>query len=172
MGKVCPSGKLPMSIPQSVGHVPCFYNYKPAARGFYKEFGSPDKPGRDYVFSSPEPLYPFGYGLSYADISYSDIKSQKSDDAITISLKVKNSSDYNVKEAVLLFDSVEYCIITQPVKSLCAFEKIALGPNEEKEISFTLPFDGFTYVDENMKRSRLKGDHTITVGNLSVSFEI
>ena len=71
-GDVNPSGKLPVSIPRSVGHVPAFYNHKPSARGHYHKPGSPGAPGRDYVFSSATPLYEFGHGLSYTEFAYSD----------------------------------------------------------------------------------------------------
>ncbi|MCK4466651.1 MAG: glycoside hydrolase family 3 C-terminal domain-containing protein, partial [Bacteroidales bacterium] len=73
-GIVNPSGKLTVSVPQSVGHVPVSYDHKPSGRGFYHKPGTPEKPGRDYVFSSPDPLFPFGYGLSYTEFKYSNLK--------------------------------------------------------------------------------------------------
>lgn len=71
-GKVNPSGSLCYSIPQSVGHLPIHYNRLPSDKGIYRSPGTINKPGRDYVFSTPEPLWPFGYGLSYSDFEYSD----------------------------------------------------------------------------------------------------
>ena len=67
-----PSGSLCYSIPQSVGHLPIHYNRLPSDKGIYRSPGTINKPGRDYVFSTPEPLWPFGYGLSYSDFEYSD----------------------------------------------------------------------------------------------------
>ena len=66
-GKINPSGKLSVSFPQSTGHLPVYYNYLPSDKGFYHQPGSTQKPGRDYVFSSPDALWSFGYGLSYSD---------------------------------------------------------------------------------------------------------
>ena len=77
-GKVNPSGKLPISFPRSTGHLPCFYNYKPSARGsIYQAPGTPDKPGYDYVFDTPKALFPFGYGLSYTKFTYEDLQAEK-----------------------------------------------------------------------------------------------
>ncbi len=70
-GQVNPSGKLTVSFPQSAGHSPSNYNRKPSGHGFYHKPGSLEKPGRDYVFSSPEALFPFGFGLSYTEFSLS-----------------------------------------------------------------------------------------------------
>ena len=89
-GDVNPSGKLSVSVPASVGHVPTFYNVKPSGKGFYNQRGSIQKPGRDYVFSSPDPLFPFGHGLSYTDFEYSDLNVEVLNDSINISLKVAN----------------------------------------------------------------------------------
>jgi len=73
-GRVNPSGRLPVSVPRSVGNIPVFYNHKPSARGYYKRPGAPDSPGRDYVFEEPGPLYPFGHGLSYTTFVYSNLR--------------------------------------------------------------------------------------------------
>ena len=67
-GEVNPSGKLTVSYSQSVGHVPVFYDHQPSGRGFYHRPGTKEKPDRDYVFSSTDPLYPFGYGLRLQNI--------------------------------------------------------------------------------------------------------
>ena len=72
LGKVNPSGRLNVSFPQSVGHLPCYYNYKPSDKGLYHENGSIEKPGRDYVFSTPFALWNFGFGLSYTTFNYLD----------------------------------------------------------------------------------------------------
>jgi beta-glucosidase len=76
-GKVNPSGRLNVSIPQSTGHIPVFYNHVNSNKGFYHNPGSLDKPGQDYVFASTDALFPFGYGLSYTTFKYSDLKVSK-----------------------------------------------------------------------------------------------
>ena len=73
-GKVNPSGRLNATVPHSVGHVPVYYDYKPSGKGDSRKPGTPDKPGRNYVFSSPDPLFPFGFGLSYTSFEYSNMK--------------------------------------------------------------------------------------------------
>jgi beta-glucosidase len=73
-GEVNPSGRLPITFSQTVGHIPVFSNYKPSAKGYYKIPGTFENPGRDYVFSSPDPLFCFGYGLSYTTFEYSNIQ--------------------------------------------------------------------------------------------------
>ncbi len=90
LGKVNPSGRLPVSVAQSAGHIPTVYDYKPSGRGFYHQPGSPEHPGRDYVFSTPDPLWPLGFGLSYTQFEYSDIKAVATSTGIHCSFKVKN----------------------------------------------------------------------------------
>ena len=69
-GNVNSSGKLPVSVPRSAGHVPTVYDHKPSGRDYYHHRGTPEKPGHDYVFSTPDPLFCFGYGLRYTDFEY------------------------------------------------------------------------------------------------------
>ncbi len=73
-GEVNPSGKLPVTFPRSVGHIPVFYNHKKSARGIYHQPGSVEKSGRDYVDAPPTPLFEFGYGLSYTKFRYSNLR--------------------------------------------------------------------------------------------------
>ena len=81
-GKTVPSGRLPVSFPQSAGHLPAHYNYLPTDHGYYRQPGSYEVPGRDYVFSSPEPLWAFGHGLSYTVFDYEDMKIEQREDSI------------------------------------------------------------------------------------------
>jgi beta-glucosidase len=74
LGRVNPSGRLSMTVPQSAGHIPTVHDYKPSGRGFYHKPGSETQLGRDYVFASPAPLWPFGFGLSYTTFRYSDLQ--------------------------------------------------------------------------------------------------
>ena len=74
LGRVNPSGRLPVSVAQSAGHIPTVYDWLPLQHGIYHKPGSPQKPGRDYVFSTPDPLWSFGYGLSYTTFGYSKLQ--------------------------------------------------------------------------------------------------
>jgi beta-glucosidase len=100
-------GRLPVTIPQSVGHIPVFYNYKPSGKGDTYLPGSPENPGRNYVFSSPDPLFPFGFGLSYTDFDYvkMDVSREtfSKNDTVHITVEIKNTGKMEGKEVVQLY---------------------------------------------------------------------
>lgn len=142
-GKVNPSGRLNATFPQSVGHVPVFYDYKPSAKGINREPGTPDKPGRDYVFSSPAPLFPFGFGLSYTTFAYSDMQVSKKSfgrETIEVSVVVKNTGKRTGKEVVQLYIRDKVSSVTTPVRALKRFRKIELAPGESRRVAFTLSY--------------------------------
>lgn len=166
-GDKSPSAKLSFSFPQSTGHVPCYYNHKASARGsFYRCPGSPERPGRDYVMASPESWLPFGYGLSYTKLQYSDLKAQTYGDEVAVSVTVENQGRYEINESVLLFVKMLSCPITPFVKKLRKFQKIYLKPGDKKQVSFTLTAEDFTYIDKNMRTAVNHGEHRIIVEDL------
>ena len=172
-GDVSPSGKLPISFPRSAGHLPCFYNHKVSARGFYHVHGSPDNPGSDYVFDSPDALFPFGYGLSYASFEYSSLAAEANGpDDINVSVKVKNTGNMKAKEAVLMFISQKLCPVTPFIKRLRAFTKVELNPGDETEVVFRLGREDVSYIDFDMKSAVGSGQFEIEVGGLKTSFEL
>ena len=171
-GKTNPSGKLCISVPRSTGHIPCFYNHKPSARGVYHRPGTADSPGRDYVFDSPDPLYPFGYGLSYTNFSYSDLTAKLTDSAVLLSVRLQNCGSKDGAESILVFKHSPACPVTQPVKQLCAFKKIFLHAGESSAVSFALKKERFTYVAEDMKEKRLNGVYRFSVGDQSCEIRI
>lgn len=173
-GDVTPSAKLSVSFPQSVGHLPCYYNYKISARGrWYKEPGSYENPGRDYVLSSPEPWYPFGYGLSYTNLEYSDLKVKKTGETdVKVSVSVENKGNYEISESVLLFVSALRCPITPFIKRLRKFDKVNLKPGEKKNVELNLSKEDFTYIDFDYKEAVCKGKHKIAIENLECEVEI
>lgn len=141
-GKVNPSGRLPVTVPQSAGHIPVFYNYKPSAKGDFYSPGTPEKPGRNYVFSSPEPLFPFGFGLSYTNFEYLTMKVSHDTfnihDTVNISVEIKNTGKMEGKEVVQLYVSDKISSVTTPVMSLKRFQKINLKPGESKTVKFSI----------------------------------
>lgn len=142
-GDVNPSGRLNATVPQSVGHIPVFYDYKPSAKGINREPGSPEKAGRDYVFSSPAPLFPFGFGLSYTSFGYSDMKVSKKtfgNEEIQVSVKVTNNGKRTGKEVVQFYVNDKFSSVTTPVVALKRFSKVELKPGETKEVSFSLSY--------------------------------
>jgi beta-glucosidase len=154
-GKVNPSGRLNMSIPQSAGHIPVFYNYVNSNRGTSNEHGTPDKPGRDYVFSSQDPLFSFGYGLSYTKFAYSNLKVSKtafnSGETVSISVDVKNTGDIEGKEVVQLYLGNKVNSVSTPEKALKRFSKINLKSGETKTVSFTIGADDLAIWNRSMK---------------------
>ena len=167
-GDKTPSAKLSVSFPKSVGHIPCYYNYKVSARGnLYKKPGSIENPGRDYVLSSPDAWYPFGYGLSYTTIKYSNllVKKLKNGD-VEVSVDVENKGEYDINESVLLFLKTLYAPVTPFVKKLRNFQKVYLKKGEKKTVTFLLTEEDFTYVDLNYKTVKLEGEYKILISNL------
>lgn len=172
-GDVSPSAKLSVSFPQSVGHLPCYYNHKGSARGgWYNKPGSYEKPGMDYILSSPEPWYPFGYGLSYTKLVYSNLQAEVHDSAVKVRVDVENKGDYEIDESVLLFASALSCPITPFVKQLKQFQKINLKCGEKKTVEFTLAENEFTYIDFDYQKKVCRGKHKLTVDQLACEIVI
>ncbi|NLA84614.1 MAG: hypothetical protein GX854_08875 [Clostridiales bacterium] len=175
-GDVNPSGRLTISFPKESGQIPVYYNHKPSARGYYKKPGTPEKPGRDYVFCDTEPMYPFGYGLSYTTFEYSnlkiDIQNLKEKNEINISVSVKNTGKREGKEVVQLYVNDIVSSVTTPVRELKGFTKISLLPGEEKQVVFNLPLKELALIDRNMKPVVEPGEFEVFVGDLKAAFKI
>ncbi len=173
-GDRSPSAKLSISFPQSVGHIPCYYNHKASARGRnYKQPGSPEQPGRDYVLSSPAPWYPFGYGLSYTTVEYSDLTADvQKDGTVKVGVTVRNAGDYDIDESVLLFVRAHYAPIVPFVKKLRNFEKVHLPKGAEKRVEFLLTDEDFTYVDSDLKNVKLSGEYSVMIDSLECEFTV
>jgi beta-glucosidase len=169
-GEVVPSGKLTVSVPQSVGHIPVFYNYKPTQRGVYRKrgAGSPEKPGGDYVFSSTDPLFPFGFGLSYTQFEYSDLKIDKREmietDTVNLLVKVKNIGDVAGKEVVQVYVNDKISSVTTPVMVLKGFSKAKVHPNETVTLKFSIPCSELGLWDKNMNYVVEPGEFDIMIG--------
>lgn len=172
-GDKSPSAKLSVSFPKSVGHIPCYYNCKPSARGtLYRRHGSIEKPGRDYVLSSPNAWYPFGYGLSYTTLNYSNLTVEKLENGnVKVSVDVENIGEYDIFESVLLFVKALYAPVTPFVKRLRNFTKVYLKSGEKKTVDFLLTQDDFTYVDLNFKTTVLNGQYKILIDKLECDLE-
>lgn len=169
-GEVNPSGRLNCTFPQSVGHIPVFYNHKPSAKGINREPGTPEKPGRDYVFSSPDPLFSFGHGLSYTQFSYSDMQ-VKDDvdgkDTIEACVTVTNTGDRKGKEVVQLYVNDKVSSVTTPVMELKGFEKIELDSGESKTVKFRLSLKNLGLWNSRMEYVTEPGEFEIMIGKSS-----
>ena len=166
-GEVDPSGRLNCSFPQSVGHIPCFYNNKPSAYGFYHMPGTPEKPGRDYVFSSPDPLFCFGHGLSYTTFEYADMRVANKvfgHEALTVSVLIKNTGSRKGKETVQLYVRDLAASVTTPVMALRRFEKIELSPGESRRVVFSIPYTELGLWNPAMQYVVEPGDFELLIG--------
>ncbi len=167
-GEVNPSGRLSVSVPQSVGHIPVFYNYKPTGRGYYHKPGTIEKPGRDYVFSSTDPLFPFGFGLSYTQFEYSDLKFEKNElteiDTIKLSVKVRNSGKMPGKEVIQVYVNDKISSVTTPVKVLKGFKKVNIDSNDVVTVNFSIPCKELGLWDKNMHYIVEPGEFNIMIG--------
>lgn len=170
-GDVNPSGRLPVSFPQSVGHLPAYYNYLPTDKGYYNRKGTPNSPGRDYVFSNPASLYPFGYGLGYTDFGYSNLrvsdKEVSAGDTLFITADVSNTGNREGKEVAQLYIRDMVSSVAVPVKQLQAFEKVSLEKGETKTIKFAVPVNKLSLHNQNYERVVEPGDFEIQVGTSS-----
>ncbi len=167
-GEVVPSGKLTVSVPRDAGHVPVFYDFKPVGRGYYHKPGTPEKPGRDYVFSSTQPLFPFGFGLSYTTFEYSHLRFEKkvlkADDTVRLSLVVKNAGTVTGKEVVQVYINDRISSVTTPVQVLKGFDKVRIRPGEQVTVRFSIPCRELGLWNRDMEYVVEPGDFDIMAG--------
>lgn len=171
-GKVNPSGKLPISIPRSVGQIPIYYNHK-VGSGYYSNGDEVMQTifSGGYIDESYRPLYPFGFGLSYTKFLIDDInikdKSIKTGEDIVISCTVKNIGKIEGKEVVQIYYYFKDAYVIRPNRQLIAFKKISLKPNEEINIIFEINTKQLGYYNEDMEFVVEPGRANIMVGNSS-----
>jgi beta-glucosidase len=158
-GDYNPGGKLPITVPRSVGQLPDYYYQKPSAK-------------REYLFSTTQPLYPFGWGLSYSTFKYSDLRATP--DSIgpqgttRLSVNVTNISKVRGQEVVQLYIRDEISSVTRPIKELRGFRRITLDPGQTKTVEFTLGFDDLSFLNRDMHRVVEPGTFKIMAGGNSV----
>ena len=166
-GDVNPSGKLTMTFPKNVGQIPLFYNHKNTGRPlqegkWFEKFRS------SYLDVDNEPLYPFGYGLSYTTFQYSDIVLSASamgqDGSITAAVTVTNTGKRDGAEVVQLYIRDLVGSITRPVKELKGFEKIFLKAGESKTVTFKITPELLRFYDYDLKQVAEPGDFDVMIG--------
>ena len=159
LGTRNPSGKLPITFPRNEGQLPLVYNHYPTGRG------------DDYVDGTGQPLFPFGYGLSYSTFEYSDMElshtSFTAKDTVLLSFKLKNTSAVAGDEVVQLYTHDELASVARPVKELKGFQRVALAPGEEKTVIFSITADMFTMLNEEMKEVVEPGAFRLMIGGSS-----
>ncbi|MCB2219553.1 MAG: glycoside hydrolase family 3 C-terminal domain-containing protein [Bacteroidetes bacterium] len=166
-GDYNPSGKLTMTFPRNVGQVPIYYNHKNTGRPI-----DPQRPGfkylSKYIDSSNEPLYSFGYGLSYTTFKYDDFSVKVEADQIKIGVNVANTGDMDGEEVVQLYVQDKVGTITRPVKELKGFQKVMIKKGESKILNFTLIKDDLAFYHPDLSKSFEPGEFVFYVGGNSV----
>jgi beta-glucosidase len=157
-GDINPGGKLPITIPRSVGHIPAYYNYKPAAR-------------RGYLFDDVTPLYAFGFGLSYTQFQFGKPRLKKSvigkNEATVVRVEVTNTGPRAGDEVVQMYIRDKVSSVTRPVKELKGFQRITLAPGATKTVALEITPEHLAFYDIDMKYVVEPGEFEIMVGNSS-----
>ena len=168
-GNYNPSGKLTMSFPENVGQIPIYYNHKNTGRPFHE--GDAPKFKSDYLDASNNPLYPFGYGLSYSNFSYSDVTLDKANvignNTLQASVTVTNNSSVAGEETVQLYISDPVASVTRAVEELKGFQKILLNGGESKTVTFTITTKDLLFYNSELKYVWEPGDFEIRIGGNS-----
>lgn len=158
MGKVSPSGKMPVSVPKNVGQIPVFYNYKPTAR-------------RGYAFAETAPLYAFGTGMSYTTFEISEPVLTSSeiaiDGATQVTVSVTNTGEMAADEIVQMYIRDKISSVTRPVMELKGFERVTLAPGETKQVSLNIDSTALHFYNRDMERVVEPGEFEIMVGSSS-----
>jgi beta-glucosidase len=158
-GDYNPGGHLPITVPRSVGQLPDYYYQKPSAK-------------REFVGTSTEPLFPFGWGLSYSTFKYANVHAEPEAIGVlgssTISVEVTNTGKMRGDEVVQLYIRQEFSSVTRPVKELRGFRRISLEPGGSKTVKFTLGPDELAYLNRDMHRVVEPGTFKIMAGGNSV----
>ncbi len=167
-GAVNPGGKMPVTVPRSVGQVPVFYRHKPT--------GGRSNWHGDYVDLPASPLYVFGHGLSYTSFAYSDLNISPSNiDAhsqVEIGLTIANTGSMVGDEVVQLYLCDEFAWIPRPVKELKGFSRVTLQPGESRRLTFHLPVDLLAYHDDRLALVVEPGVFKVMVGSSSADIRL
>ena len=157
-GDTTPGGKLPISVPRSSGHVPCYYNHKPSAR-------------RGYLFDAASPLYPFGFGLSYTTFSFDNLRLDREvirvEEATTVHIDITNTGPRAGDEVVQCYIRDRVSSVTRPVRELKGFRRVRLAPGERRTVSFSIGADQLGFTTIHREWAVEPGEFDIMVGNSS-----
>jgi beta-glucosidase len=169
-GKVNPSAKLPVTFPQNMGQIPLYYNHKntgrPLADGkWFQKYAS------NYLDVTNDPLYPFGFGLSYTQFSYGDILTDKvqinGNQVLKASINLTNSGKYDGAEIVQLYIQDLVGSITRPVKELKGFQKVFLKAGETQTVTFTITPEDLKFYNSDLIYDWEPGEFSIMIGGNS-----
>ena len=163
-GDYNPGGKLPITFPRAVGQLPLYYNYKPSGRAY------------DYVFTPFQPLFEFGYGLSYTEFNYSNLEITPETigpaGKVKVSVEVQNVGDRRGDEVVQLYVNDVVSSVVTPLKELKGFKRVTLDVGEKMTVEFTLTPAHLSVLDRHMERVVEPGTFEAMMGGLTGRFEV
>jgi len=169
-GDYNPSGKLTMTFPRSVGQTPIYYNHKNTGRPYNGERKKNFK--SNYMDQSNDPLYPFGYGLSYTTFSYGNIVLSDTllignNKILRAKINISNTGKYGGEETAQLYLNDPVASVTRPVKELKQFKKVFLQPGETKELSFNITTEDLKFYNSQLRWDWESGKFNIYIGTNS-----
>jgi beta-glucosidase len=180
-GDVNPSGKLTMTFPRSVGQVPIYYSQKNTGRPLSNKVGEFEKFKSNYIDERNEPLFPFGYGLSYTTFKYSNLRisadKMNFTNDLTVSVDLTNTGDFDGKEVVQLYIRDLVGSVTRPIKELKGFQKIFVKKGETEIVSFKISIEELKFYNSNLDYVAEPGTFQVFIGSNSdvqnnVGFEL
>ena len=170
-GEKSPSGHLTMTMPKALGQIPIYYNHlntgRPVPEGVkeYRKYQS------NYIDVRNDPLYPFGYGLSYTTFEYGKPRlsgtTMNANGTLTLTVNVKNTGKYDADEVVQLYIRDAAASISRPVKELKGFERISLKAGESRDVNFTIDVDMLKFYNSDLQFVAEPGDFEVMVGGNS-----
>ena len=170
-GEKSPSGHLTMTMPKALGQIPIYYNHlntgRPVPEGAkeYRKYQS------NYIDVRNDPLYPFGYGLSYTTFEYGKPRlsgtTMNANGTLTLTVNVKNTGKYDADEVVQLYIRDVAASISRPVKELKGFERISLKAGESRDVNFTIDVDMLKFYNSDLQFVAEPGDFEVMVGGNS-----
>ena len=162
LGQTNPSGKLPITIPRSVGHLPAFYNHRPSAR-------------RGYLFDEVTPLYPFGYGLSYTHFSFTEVKLAKDvirpDEVTVASVRVENAGTRPGVEVVQMYIRDRVSSVTRPVLELKGFARVQLEPGQSEVVQIPIRPEHLSFWNIDLEHLVEPGEFDVMLGPDSTNLQ-
>ena len=165
-GDYNPSGKLTATFPRDTGQIPLYYNHKNTGRPY--DGNTANKYTSRYLDISNDPLYPFGYGLSYTTFSYSDVRLDQTNlannETLSAAVTVTNTGSYAGEEIVQLYITEPVASVTRSVEDLRGFQKISLAPGESKEVVFEITPDALKFYNSELRYDWEPGDFIIRIG--------
>ena len=172
-GEYNPSGKLTMTFPRSVGQIPIYYNHKNTGRPY--EPGKTEQFVSNYIDAHNTPLYPFGYGLSYTQYEYSNLRISKPEisptESVTVTMDVKNAGSIEGEEIVQLYVRDLVSSVTQPIMKLKDFKRVMLKSGQSESVSFTVTPEKLKFFNSELKEVLEPGDFHIMIGPSSSTFD-